>query len=98
MSISSKTPLQMGNNAFFLYIDAQQFNQYQQSRQGKRDILIYAIPQGIYQDLKMGAAIWLTYGELFEATSSNDERTQLLNQNPRNCWSLGALNTKKIKK
>jgi hypothetical protein len=90
-TLTSSKPFIFGGNRYMLFVGDKDFTRYEQSHHDGRGTITFFIPKEDFNNLKEGAAIYLSYGRVSKAGAQNMEETS---KQSRRCWSLGKFSQK----
>ena len=98
-TIESSKPFYFGGNIHILHIGNKDFTYSKQSKNDGKGILTFLIPVADWNALTEGAAIWMTYGNLFKTAPDNEtEIKSLCEKSPNKCWYLQKFSSSLLKK
>jgi hypothetical protein len=84
-SLTSSRPFIFGSNRYILHIGNSDFMRNEQSHKNGKGYMTFLVPSGDLNNIRDGAHIYLTYGQVDIEETDMDE----LSKNSRRCWSLG---------
>jgi hypothetical protein len=89
-TINASEPFYVGGNMHILTIDKERFSLYRQEDLDGKGKLIFLIPSISFSKLKEGASIYLSYGEVLDELSTDDEMQDVCKISPDRCKYLGS--------
>jgi predicted RecA/RadA family phage recombinase len=95
VTITSPNEFYIGGNTHVLHIGDKHFDLNEQNNIDGTGYLKFFIPAADFKDLKEGAKVYLSYGEL--NTEDEQEVAMMCKEASTPCWSLGKLNKKLLK-
>jgi hypothetical protein len=93
-SLVSSKPFIFANNRYVLYLGEKAFYKNEQWEKKGKGYLTYFIPASEFKQVKEGAKMYLSYGDI-DVTASDIEDYA---KESRKCWSLGNFNKNLLKK
>ncbi|MCC6186871.1 MAG: hypothetical protein IT256_06940 [Chitinophagaceae bacterium] len=98
LAVVAESPFYVGANVFVLHIGDVAFDRYHQTDIDQKGSLRFIMSKEEYSLLQNGAAVFLSYGNLFDEQLPIAERNRIANESPDLCQYLGNFSKEKFKK